>query len=222
MEAGNDTHNAILQLAKILNRSDKISKVLPSIQEEFTPLPRVNTETNIDSQKVDQESSLPRVSTYHERIKDAIKQRRQPTLRNATWKRGNDVNIQTRYNLRSLQLAQFTSNRTPSINLLHQGNFKATAAKTLLLQQTLHERINHIYNIHDNKQNLENLIKENPTRWFKALSNEWGRLSHGNDAGVEYTDTIEYIAHTEVPKNKKVTYASFVCDCRPLNIFHQI
>ena len=63
---------------------------------------------------------------------------------------------------------------------------------------------------------MDNLPKENPTRWFKALSNEWGRLSHGNDAGVEYTDTIEYIAHTEVPKNEKVTYASFVCDCRPL------
>ena len=53
-------------------------------------------------------------------------------------------------------------------------------------------------------------------RKAKKSVNEWGRLSHGNDAGVEYTDTIEYIAHTEVPKNKKFTYASFVCDCCPL------
>ena len=49
-----------------------------------------------------------------------------------------------------------------------------------------------------------------------ALSNEWGRLAQGNYSGVESTDTIEFIPHTDVPQSKKVTYASFVCDHRPL------
>ena len=33
---------------------------------------------------------------------------------------------------------------------------------------------------------------------------------------VESTDTIEFINHCKVPTNRKVTYASFVCDHRPL------
>ena len=52
------------------------------------------------------------------------------------------------------------------------------------------------------------------------MSNKWGRLATGNDAGVQYTDTIEFITHAEVPENVKVTYASFVCDHRPLKSEH--
>lgn len=48
--------------------------------------------------------------------------------------------------------------------------------------------------------------------WNQSLSNEYGRLAQGNDAGVKGSDTIEFIRHTEVPTNKKVTYANFVCD----------
>ena len=37
-----------------------------------------------------------------------------------------------------------------------------------------------------------------------------------NYAGVKSTNTIDFIAHTDVQQRKKVTYASFVCDHRPL------
>ena len=51
---------------------------------------------------------------------------------------------------------------------------------------------------------------------IKALSNEFGRLAQGNDAGVRHTDTIDFIKKSEVPKGRDVTYASFVYDHRPL------
>ena len=54
------------------------------------------------------------------------------------------------------------------------------------------------------------------TCWYPALSNEWGRLAKGNDNGVAFTNTIEFISKNGVPTNKKVTYASFACDYRPL------
>ena len=52
--------------------------------------------------------------------------------------------------------------------------------------------------------------------WSIALSNELGRLAQGVEDRVIGTDTIDFIPKNEVPHNKKVTYANFVCDYRPL------
>ena len=48
------------------------------------------------------------------------------------------------------------------------------------------------------------------------MSNEWGRLAQGNDAGVSATDTVDFIPFQDIPTNKKVTYTNFACDHRPL------
>ena len=48
------------------------------------------------------------------------------------------------------------------------------------------------------------------------MSNEWGRLAQGNDYGIVGTDTIQFILCSEIPKCRDITYASFVCDKRPL------
>ena len=52
--------------------------------------------------------------------------------------------------------------------------------------------------------------------WTRSLSNEWGRLAQGNKYGVTGTDTIECIAQQDVPTDKRVTYATYVVDYRPL------
>ena len=52
--------------------------------------------------------------------------------------------------------------------------------------------------------------------WNRALSNKWGCLAQGNVHGVKGTDTIDFIGRHEVPKGRKVTYATFVLDYRPL------
>ena len=41
-------------------------------------------------------------------------------------------------------------------------------------------------------------------------------MANGNDYGVNGTQTIEFIHHSEVPPDRDVTYATFVCDFRPL------
>ena len=43
-----------------------------------------------------------------------------------------------------------------------------------------------------------------------------GQISTKNIHNVSYTDTIEFIPFTDVPSNRDVTYARFVCDHRPL------
>ena len=48
------------------------------------------------------------------------------------------------------------------------------------------------------------------------MSNEWGRLSQGNDHGIKGTDTLVYIQNKEIPKDRKLIYGSCVCDYRPL------
>ena len=48
------------------------------------------------------------------------------------------------------------------------------------------------------------------------MSNEIGRLAQGNVHGVKYTNTINFIHRSEVPPDRKVTYASFVADIKPL------
>ena len=76
----------------------------------------------------------------------------------------------------------------------------------------------HIYNSAGKQQTLDALLASpnGDERWLPALSNEWGRLAQGNIRGVESTDTIDFIPVTDVPLTKKVTYASFACDHRPL------
>ena len=52
--------------------------------------------------------------------------------------------------------------------------------------------------------------------WERTLINEWGRLAQGNKFRVIATDTIEFITKNEIPQGRAITYASFVCDHRPL------
>ena len=75
-----------------------------------------------------------------------------------------------------------------------------------------------IFNDAGHKLSLDTLLggENGDSRWQPALSNEWGRLAQGNDAGVAGTNTIKFVPYRDVPKEKKVTYVSFVCDHRPL------
>ena len=64
---------------------------------------------------------------------------------------------------------------------------------------------------------MGSLLKgENSTRWYGGLSNEWDRLSQGNDHGIKGTETLVYIQNEDITIDRKLTYRSFVCDYRPL------
>ena len=90
------------------------------------------------------------------------------------------------------------------------------AADVLLAQHIFNA--NHIFNAAGKKLSIDALIngEDGHKKWQPALSNEWGRLAQGNDAGVKHTDTIQFIPKNEVPMENTVTYASFVCNHRPL------
>ena len=97
-----------------------------------------------------------------------------------------------------------------------QPSYKALAAQYINIVETFKFKMHHIYNSHGKKETLNSLLQQNPEIWGKALSNEWGWLAQGNDYGIIGTDTIEFILKSEVPHGRDVTYASFVCDKRPL------
>ena len=79
-------------------------------------------------------------------------------------------------------------------------------------------KVNHIFNERTGKkETIDSLwASTNGAVWEQALSNEWGWLAQSNANGITYTDTIDFIPKNLVPKNLDVTYASFVCDNRPL------
>ena len=53
-------------------------------------------------------------------------------------------------------------------------------------------------------------------KWLKVLSNKYSHLTQGNDHGIKGMDTIEFIPIAQLPNNKQITYASFVCNHHPL------
>ena len=52
--------------------------------------------------------------------------------------------------------------------------------------------------------------------WEKSLSDEWGRSAQGNKYGAQSTDTIDFIHKHEVPKERDITYATYVLHYRYL------
>ena len=79
-----------------------------------------------------------------------------------------------------------------------------------------HLSVAHIYDNTGKKLSIDKLLTgPDANIWNQALSNEFGRLIKSNNAGVSWTDTMEFICKSEVPSTKKVTYCSFVCDIRP-------
>ena len=204
LDAGDITSNAILKIAKILNRTDRIPNKIPSpmekkINNKHTTVGNdMNILPGVSNTELDKVSSS-RVPTTN--IGTPIQKKKK--IINATWKRGYDTNPQLRYNLRLRQIAQSMTSTRDIVSVEHKNNYRAIAGKSLLLQQASDQRIAHIYNAHGDKQSLDNLLKKNPTGWSATLSNEWGRLSNGNDAGVESTDTLEYIFHHEVQTDKR-------------------
>ena len=106
---------------------------------------------------------------------------------------------------------------TPKPSNIHNKSYKHRAAMLLTATEIFCVAANHIYDENGKKETVDSLINGKDRKvWNQALSNEIGRLVQGNDNGVKSTDCMEFIFKHEVPERKKVTYANFVCDHRPL------
>ena len=206
LEQGSTTNNALLKLAKILNRVEHLPEVEKSLhppeqttQQYIAPVPRVQTPTN--PQNETESAPTPRVVEKVINPQHHPQQQLHDKISPPTWQR-NTTFKQTRYNLRSTGT-----------------NFRSQAAQYLVAQHIFQSTqvMHHIYNDSGKKETLASLLSgENKNRWAQALSNEWGRVANGNTFGIKGTQTLEFVAKNMVPNGKAVTYGSFVCDHRPL------
>ena len=63
-------------------------------------------------------------------------------------------------------------------------------------------KINHIYE-NGKKLSMEKLMQKDKV-WTVSLSNELGRVVQGVSNRITGTDTMEFIAKADVPRNKKL------------------
>ena len=178
-------------------------------QKQLAPLPRVVTQV---PRPLPNTAPPPRVTdklllkpplVHPTRIK--------PT---ASTLRSDKPYIQQRYGLRPTQAKKYSQ------------NFRARAATHLIAQHVYsvnHPTSNpsqscmHIFNDTGKKKSLDDLLTgTDKDVWTKSLSNELGRLAQGNVHGIKATDTIDFIHKKNIPSDRKVTYANFDINYRPL------
>ena len=125
--------------------------------------------------------------------------------------------VEVRKNINPITTDTYTAN-VPDMRLTNSQRLQA-------LKDVYHNKLpslkttnkaQHIYDSTGKKLSMKKLLAgPDADVWTQALSNEFGRLTKGNKAGVSWTDTMEFIRKTDVPTTKKVTYCSFVCDIKP-------
>ena len=113
----------------------------------------------------------------------------------------------------------FTPFRTLATNFVQYMSITTDTNVKRPLHLAKHDHyIHHIYNEQTGKKETIDSLRNgiNKIIWKKALSREWGRLASGTFENFSGTETIDFIYKAEVPGDRDVTYASFVCDYRPL------
>ena len=87
-----------------------------------------------------------------------------------------------------------------------------------LFLKNIRQKVQHMFDPKGNKMSIDALLEDPITSqvWKPALENELGRLSQGFNNRVKAQDTIDFISYNEIPNDRKVTYANFICDYRPL------
>jgi len=101
--------------------------------------------------------------------------------------------------------------------LSYRSQYNRHLAAQQLFGASSFPQAHHICDDKGHKQTLDQLLSgPNKEIWIRSASNEFGRIAQGNIYGVTYQNGIDYIPKSEVPEGRDVTYASFVCDYRPL------
>ena len=80
--------------------------------------------------------------------------------------------------------------------------------------------INHLYDNKGVKQTLDILLANPKTEpiWAPGVENERGQLAHGFQNHATGTDTIFFVNKNEIPKDRKISYANFVCNYRTFKV----
>jgi len=214
LQAGDPTYDAILNIAKILKRSDKI----PQLKDiENAPLWRV-----INNKSIINDTPLPRVPTSKAKDvhiipfdQDEAPHKNKIDTPQVTIQVLNPTSLPKNVRYRNTPQSQY--NLRSKHHLIHHISPNYTEDDIAEYVFTHHNYINHIYDENGKRETIDSLLQGKSSQvWIRSLSNEWGRLANGNDAGIKGTQTIAFIPKSLVPSDKKVTYATMVCDYRPL------
>ena len=211
LQVGDNTKNALLQLATLLGRT-----------EPLPPLP--STMPAVKSNSLYTKPDPPEDKIAHMQHKPTLQDTLAALTRVYEYKQKKDMQQLHRYKQNSFQ------HRATAFLIKekkYQHNFnkvfhiydvnEARATTETLLNSTTTLKMFHIYNHNGKKLTLDQVLQgDTKDVWNKATSNKFGRLAQGNKYGIKYRDVMEFIHPHEVPQNKKVTYASFVLDYRPL------
>ena len=74
----------------------------------------------------------------------------------------------------------------------------------------------HLYNKLGKKETIDSLLAgQHSDTFWTALANELGRLTNVVHGCVRATSTIRFILQSDIPSDRKITYANFICDYRP-------
>ena len=74
----------------------------------------------------------------------------------------------------------------------------------------------HLYNKLGKKETIDSLLTgSHSATSLTALTNELGRLTNGVHGCVCATNTIRFILQSDIPSDRHITYANFICDYRP-------
>ena len=199
--AGDETNQALLEIATLLGRVQNIPDFDKQKNVVDIPSPRVINKPNSTDPKPKNTNS--KIVPYFD------SELNPPTIIE------NDIIPTSALQSHSNSPKNYRYKNTGQ----HQYNLRSNSSPHLISHISIHPayQLNHLYRSDGKKETIDSLLKgSNASTWYKSLSNEWGRLAQGNDNGVKGTDTITFIHRSEVPTNKQVTYASYVCDYRPL------
>ena len=116
-----------------------------------------------------------------------------------------------------------SASTAPKRHYHRRMSFTPAALKRLPRHAKIHliKSINHIYHKDTGKKmTLCALLKDPSTTeiWSRSASNEFGRLMNGNRAGVLGTQAMTMVHPSTISQDQAITYASMVCDYRPLKI----
>ena len=213
LTAGDPTYEAIRNIAKLLKRSDKI----PQLQNiDNSPPQRV-----INKNSIIKDTPLPRVpDTISKKVhiipmepNESQQSNREPPEITTEALIPNSLPNNIRYRITPRNQYNLRS----KTHLIHHVSSSYTDEDIADYVFSHRNYINHIYDENGKRETIDSLLQGKSSQvWNRSLSNEWGRLADGNDAGIKGTQTIVFIPQSMVPSDKKVTYATMVCDYRPL------
>ena len=225
LEAGDSTKNALLKLALLLNPSEDINdKIHQQHSIALATAKSMHRQSSSQSRQPSPSPSPPRHHPSRPITPPANRSLRpQPSL--ASTIPHPVLTLDQRQRLRDIltrTITAITNDRLKSVSKFpvptqRPFSFRHRAATALWLITSFSPQC-HIYiTLKGKKQSLKALLcGPDKDIWSRSTSNEFGRLAQGNDFGIEGSDTIQFIAPHQAPTDRKVTYASFVCDYRPL------